>query len=483
MTLDPKGLQDHSGSKESTPQLPQPKGQTGLVKEELKGKSLGQQQALLSPDNPENPVRRPSQRRQSLSLTEGSHLVSQSPFLQQDQQQQELQPKPKVVDPKVAFLQSIKPLLNHIPPTGIGKFDATWDPSTGAFDVLVKIHLAFKETTEESQREKFRSDFKTNIEKTWNRGVVFQSIKAGWEEFVARPRIEVQLVDKPDGAHFTMDVNEKKDIRKLEDGTPIGETAQIDAHDTKDPKNTPTHGHYDLTHSGVTVAEAQKANKWVAFGEAERVKNILQMLGLQDIPFPAHKAELSSLMESKLAVFARQAVNEASREKAGIPVALIAEGLCTKREYFDRNLRQRRVDKVAELLHQNDREGKLLIRTGLGDEHESKATLKVDDKFADTWTTKKIVATHEFGHMLGLPDMYNVGNSEHVQKQQNAYSKLLRKSGGNQFAPQDFTKTTASIMSAGTLVFKDYYVTLVDALSKITTQGPDPIKYREWKIV
>jgi len=484
MTLDVQGQHGLSGQQGPKQSTPTSGSQTSLVKGKVKGKPLSEQQQLLSPDNPQSPVRSPLKRKDSLSTVEGLGRVSQSPFVQKDLEQgKQDKPKEKVtVDPKEAFKNGIQPLVNHIPPTGIGKFDMVWNPDTGALDVLVKIHLGFKPETEEEKRQKFRDDFKTNIEKAWNTGIVIQSIKPGWEEFTAVPNIQVVLTDKPAGSHFTMDVNENKDIQKLEDGTPVGETAQIDGHDQVDPRNTPTHGHYDLSHANVSVAGTDKANKWLAFGEAERVKGILKALGLDEIQFHTHGDELDTMQEAKLVTLARQAATEV-REKAGVPVALKAEGFCSKREYFDRNLRQRRVDRVTGLLEANNQEGKLLLAKSLGADHESKVTLKVDDSFVEKWHTKKIVACHEFGHMLGLPDMYGVGNSERVQNQQQAYSKLLRKAGGGgQFKPQEFTKTTASMMSAGTLVFKDYYVTLVHALSKITTRGTEQIKYGQWKI-
>ena len=113
-----------------------------------------------------------------------------------------------------------------------------------------------------------------------------------------------------------------------------------------------------------------------------------------------------------------------------------------------------------------------------GDAASRRADISVDHAFEAGYSTNRYsVGEHEFGHMLGLPDEYQNNTTGVLGTQQTLYSGLVTAAGVP--GPAVWGVDTASQMSNGIDVLPRHYVTLWEALGRMTT--PD-IKQNEWTI-
>jgi len=113
-----------------------------------------------------------------------------------------------------------------------------------------------------------------------------------------------------------------------------------------------------------------------------------------------------------------------------------------------------------------------------GDAANRRADISVDHTFETTYAANRYsVGEHEFGHMLGLPDEYQNNTSGTLGAQQTLYSGLVTAAGVP--GPAVWGVRTSSQMSNGIDVLPRHYVTLWEALGRMT--APD-IAQSEWRI-
>lgn len=84
---------------------------------------------------------------------------------------------------------------NHIPPTGLGYFDASYNPDSCQLKVAIRFGMSFVDTsyqwTDESKIQ-FKQEFLNRIPEYWNNKFIIRCTKNGWRDVVAIPEFTLQ---------------------------------------------------------------------------------------------------------------------------------------------------------------------------------------------------------------------------------------------------------------------------------------------------
>lgn len=412
-------------------------------------------------------------------------------------------------------------LRNHVPSTGTGKFDADYSPKTGKLVITSKIHFDFQDSsayrdqatdpndtvwTPEGKKQ-WSDDFVNAVMSKWSNIPAIKSDKPGFDDVVVNPEINIQFVKKPSEAHYALSVT--KAFTKKTGGMRAGGFSGVtrdgggsfQEQDTKDKINDPKlKQHLAKTEETTNIAPAYKRDR-------ERLVECLGKIG--PVTFDQGSEKLSGGSAANLVTAAKAIaalredsalaklhpitakISLGSREK----FALVGARLATIREIFTANGVENPLTAVQAL-------GTPLsaaFETGA----ESPDMVK---QYVDNWS--RITAAHEFGHMIGLLDEYcpavspdllqkmvnegkitNTTLSEFAkgkkgqnENEQGAYAKLLDKTG---MKTPNWARPTAtseekgtSLMSGGFEVLQQHYVTIWEALTKMTSKY---IEDTHWK--
>lgn len=337
----------------------------------------------------------------------------------------------------------IRKLLDNVPSTGMGKFDAEYLVDKGELHVTVRIHFAYGDGWEAGKEQAFQDKFVDEVEKSWSGQFCLCCTKPGFDDLHAMPTIHVDAAAKADDAHYIVNVDPGPGRAMVgRQGSQAGQTsdAKFFAPDVD-----------RAAHKSATI------NCKLATHEAMRMERVLESLGSVSVGFDKHSATLTDT--SALDRIADALLVD---KLPGAPkVSLTATGFTSKREKGSRVEKARAAAvatylktklpgyAVTELSHKEVADGKLAEATekvtksrksakakGIsedtrntrekwlredeaaladakadakaksGVEHR-KVEIGVDHAFAQTYKEDAYsVAVHEFGHMLGNPDEY-----------------------------------------------------------------------------
>jgi hypothetical protein len=108
-------------------------------------------------------------------------------------------------------------LRNHAPSTGLGRFDVQYAPKKGEVVARLNLEIFFDvprdtpwlerpwswedvDSWTDAEKQQYVADMKATIEQGWNATPApIQCTKPGWEQFVAMPRIEVNVFAAGEG--------------------------------------------------------------------------------------------------------------------------------------------------------------------------------------------------------------------------------------------------------------------------------------------
>lgn len=391
------------------------------------------------------------------------------------------------------FESQCSALVDHIPSTGLGKFDATYCPPSPTLDITVSIFFDFTEADDapglldfvsrslsgedlssyywsDQEKTDFVSDFTANMNSAWSGQHEIACIRPHWEHYRAVPEITVVEAGAKADAHYAVTVHKVSDAEK-----PFVYRSGIHNEHLTDPSAQPTADFWETDND----TNSDFRSGLVATDERERLEAALAASGAGRLLFQHDSDELMAGEAAKLGKFADALL--AAYDNAPL-ISVDIEGYASADGASDHNLNLSadRAIKVESILagrgvRQSTFAMGLGERGSEGDANERCAELKLDRSFETSYTSNEYsVGAHEFGHLLGVTDEYRATEGGALAGARTRYESLMTSAGVAQPAWGD---DTSSIMSAGVDVLPRHYVTLWEALAKIT----DPyITQSEW---
>ncbi|MBI5876793.1 MAG: DUF4157 domain-containing protein [Chloroflexi bacterium] len=418
-------------------------------------------------------------------------------------------------------------LLNHTPSTGIGRFDAHYEPMHGTMRIVLKLGFEFPDfdTTKggnvsskavgdlartqwtEEKKTAYKQLLAQQTDAAWSNKFQIKCVRPGWTAVPpVRTRFEIQEV--PFGqAHFVVKVNkavvvdkESGEGAKTEKLTTNdsrsnvdfdGITANLQEWDLKDKMKDPEVHKY--LHAEEKKQHVDKAYEM----DRKRIEGVLKLLGRVEFRansvFPKEMAQVDRLAQEigRLVKF--------SSFSSLHP--LVITGSVAKGE--SQALAHRRASAFSSRVSASG--NPRVTATSTDDFAGVTVSVPLDpavkNDYDQRWT--RISAAHEIGHMIGLADEYIPAASVRTVKKmisdgllppdtptdhlvgegsghggqetkQEAFSKLLEETGMDS---PDFTLSpnakSTSIMTAGMDVMGMHYVTIWEALTKMTATHLD----------
>lgn len=400
----------------------------------------------------------------------GSSPIRSLPPIQGRSRRIHMDPDDGAAEKKEAFRKESFSLPTYEPSVG-GRFGVSYSPKTGRLIVTVAVSYHFvdapaptSKVARESMTWKWQPDqiarwkqrFQSLIAGHWGEQHVIRCTKPGWTEFFALPVIRVT---EADAGHFDVYV------RKESFGTDNGPSG------LETDNKTMTMTESDLDEQGYGKGwENQK----VIDAEKKRIESgfsILQAAGGAQIPFSSGSVDVPMATRRQLWAFGRVLGNRNPTAPV-FAITVTAEGNNEPEETV-----LRRGHMVATILNGTTRGYPVQVATG-GTSGKPMVTIGVGPVDPD-YINRRNVATHEFGHLLGNIDEYSPylsgglgslpdGVADPFAAKKDAWRALVR-SAGVQVPMEGKEDNTSSQMSAGSDILPAHYVTIWEALGKMTT--------------
>lgn len=411
-------------------------------------------------------------------------------------------PEDQVCDPCAAEAEAQRAfeardfsLVDHIPSTGLGKFDAAWDPSSGQLQITVKIHFGFVAADDtpglfdlisqmasgvdvsqffwsDAEKTTFAGDFVSNVRAAWSGQHVMNANRPCWEHYRAVPVFEVVQTDAAAGAHFDVTVHKVSDAER-----PFVYRSAMNNENLSDPANQPTGDLWETDND----TNANFRSGRVAQDERRRIDAAITAAGAGDVRFGRDSDVLAPSETGKLDRLAA-ALNQVYPSAPRIPLDIFGWASAEGAAAHNDDLSERRAEAVERYL---TGKGVPQPMTSVGggaigapnDAANRSAEVSTDTAFEGTYTGNEYaVGPHEFSHMLGLTDEYRATEGGLLAGARTRYQALMTSAGVEQ--PR-WGEDTSSIVSAGTDVLPRHYVTVWEALGRMT--APD-LTQSQWTL-
>ncbi len=434
-------------------------------------------------------------------------------------------------------------LLDNIPSSKLGRFDAEYDPDAGILAITVRPRFDFTGTWSEGEKSTFIEHFKQQASAKWSGKHDFACTKSGMESLRARVVVQVEPAGPGERAHFECTVQEKKSgdtfigREQYSDPTQLGKGvfSQPDAperpHDNRNTRCSlakhdaariqsfiASNLTLDARGWGVIEFDKNQMKPADAIALATLVKVLKQTTELGATPLPIvvtrHQKGMfdngkkrAEDVRSVLAANGHYPIRvETAKEQLA---ALKATQKKTHSDYKKDNATGSKpggyFDKKAQA--EIDQHSDVLSSTNV--------TIHPDEKWAATYQESDpySILAHEFGHMLGNPDEYfgygpqmfelkkeqllATGKEGDAQVAgamkinplttgdradiQGGWGELVVRSGHKlPTMTVGGAEATNSMMNAGAIVMPAHYATIWEALGRITSRALPGIKENDW---
>ncbi len=406
------------------------------------------------------------------------------------------------------------------------KFDVAYDPTTQQLKVVIKLSFTFNDATAapakvkkkeagknygqnawtDEAKAKFKDEFRRNVLGVWNPNApTIRCTRPGWEGIVAKPVFEIQEVAQGAGQHNNISATkailadnpnaatpgQKPKVLKAQGVSAWGKVdTGLKEFDVADKISDPSvHQYLHDTERTGNIAPAYQTDN-------NRLARRLSQFG--QLAFTPGNA--STLVEPK-----RLQILVEEFHRLGIPHELThlhALQVVGDATGGDVALGRRRANSIIRRLKKAGVENQMVAVAGPGiADAVTVQAAPADNSVVDTYVHKwaRISAAHEFGHMLGLMDEYYGAKSDEVvhkmisdgvlppgtrgdhlvanpptdnvteAKGQTETMKLLEDAN---LATPDFTLAdnakSSSLMTGGYELWPQHYVTVWEALAKLT---------------
>jgi outer membrane protein OmpA-like peptidoglycan-associated protein len=385
-------------------------------------------------------------------------------------------------------------LERNIPSTTFGMFDADWYPlAMGLMPVTVKIKFNFVSADNapgfweamrrqlggqdvsrffwsDSEKADFKRDYISRVTTRWSGQHSMVSTKPCWR-FSALPIVTPTEVDSDSAAHYVATVHKSPGPGiDYKSGTNDPDLAHPDRPATADLYSSDVRENPDFNSGDVAKSERQRIESALAGSVASPVLFDKD----SDAVRPAARSALTGFAD---------ALKQKNPSDPPIPLHIDGFASMEGNRAHNVDLANRRAVAVRALL------ASLGVPQPMGvlghgpvgapeDAANRKVDISVDHTFETTYAGNRYsVGEHEFGHMLGLPDEYLNATTGTPGTQQTLFMSLVTAAGVR--GPAVWGVRTASQMADGVDVLPRHYVTLWEALGRMTT--PD-ITQAQWRL-
>lgn len=440
----------------------------------------------------------------------------------QQAQQVEAPPEPKT--DRERFNLATFQKKDFRPSTTIGKFDVVYRPATGIVNVISKVHFDFRDVEPayyvevknkkdrywtKAAKKEWSQKWVDSIMTKWGDIAPFKCDKPGYEDVVAKPQVQIELVDDPSKAHYALSVS--KAFEKKEGGMRAGGTSGVtrefgggfQEQDSYDKINNPKVAKH--------LAATENKNNILPAFEGDRQRMIKALAALHPVMFKwdsdeiADDVPVTAAIDAILNLKKYSALSDlhpidvkVSLDKDEPRVLLLDRFTVLKKRFLAAGITNPLSAKVG---------GGAGRSVGF---EASPGVEQVKESYLARWD--RYTSAHEFGHMLGLLDeycpavspeliakMYNegqlgvdeqtLGKSAQNKKgsflaPQTGYANLLEKTGQSAQAwtkpgAKESGERSTSLMSGGFEVLRQHHVTIWEALTEMTK---DQIEPTHWKM-
>ncbi|MCE2907500.1 hypothetical protein [Silanimonas sp.] len=301
--------------------------------------------------------------------------------------------------------------------TGIGRFDAVYQPQANLMNVTLKVFTEFRDFDQvwrDDEKLAWEPRAFRTIEDFWSRRFLFQCTRPGWQKYSVN--VDVKLVARPKAdAHMHLMVDKRPPTMGTQGGgvdwSPQPPLCMIDnlAIEPKDQRK---------------LREGIFALRLLQMGQG------LTERGLGTVAFAANSADLAPADKIKLLDYAKFVHRIATNDVTGIELVVFG-GTGSGDGIFQSGLGKRRARAVADILGSVIRDDTKLTVTDSSSKRPGLKPILLSALSAAAGKTvtstsfrgvvivpyvgpdidraaerNYIVLAHEFGHMLGLPDEY-----------------------------------------------------------------------------